>query len=207
MTAWPALTEAGRAVAALWRSGGAVMLPLALCAALLWGALTHRALLLRPSPGGGALARLAAARARGVPTHGEDTLNRAILAVWPLLGARRLHRLDLTAALGPLRAELDEGKQLVRATVTVAPLLGLLGTVMGMIETFQSLAEMALYTQGGGVAAGIAEALLTTQLGLVISVPGILVGRGLDQRQERVAHELDALEEQLMLTVPAREAA
>ncbi|MBL8617772.1 MAG: MotA/TolQ/ExbB proton channel family protein [Deltaproteobacteria bacterium] len=187
------------AVVELWRSGGAVMLPLATCAALLWAALAHRALALRAGRGGEALARLAAARAKGAPPTGSTVRDRAVAAVMPLADRPRVHRLDLSAALGPLRGELDEGKVLVRATVTVAPLLGLLGTVMGMIETFQSLADMALYTQGGGVAAGIAEALLTTQLGLVISVPGILIGRALDQRQEHLNHELDALEEQLML--------
>jgi biopolymer transport protein ExbB len=195
------------AVAELWRSGGAVMWPLAICAALLWGALAHRALALRKGRGGEASARLGAARAAGVAPTGSDVRDRAVAALMPLCVRPKLHRLDLSAAVGPLRAELDEGKVLVRATVTVAPLLGLLGTVMGMIETFQSLADMALYTQGGGVAAGIAEALLTTQLGLVISVPGILIGRALDQRQEHLNHELDALEEQLMLRTTPRAAA
>lgn len=70
----------------------------------------------------------------------------------------------------------------IRSVVKVAPLLGLLGTVSGMIQTFSALAEGA----GGeaSVAAGISEALLTTQLGLVIAVPGVLVSRLLDRRAE-----------------------
>jgi biopolymer transport protein ExbB len=160
-------------VAALWDAGGGVMPALTLSAFLLGAALMWRALtLLRP---GGALPRARAAVAARQPGAGP---------VPPLV-------LDL--ALAPLRAELGAGRGLVRGVVSVAPLLGLLGTVMGMIETFDSLADAALVTQDGGVAGGIAEALLTTQLGLVISVPGVLIGRALDRRQERDELALDEL--------------
>ncbi|MEC8423819.1 MAG: MotA/TolQ/ExbB proton channel family protein, partial [Myxococcota bacterium] len=85
------------------------------------------------------------------------------------------------------------------------PLLGLLGTVTGMIETFRSLGKMELFTQGGGVAGGIGEALLTTQMGLAVSVPGLIVGRLLDRRQVVLEDELDQLEE--LARNPTREAA
>ncbi|MEC8278749.1 MAG: MotA/TolQ/ExbB proton channel family protein, partial [Myxococcota bacterium] len=64
----------------------------------------------------------------------------------------------------------------------VAPLLGLLGTVGGMIETFEGLGQQQLYTQSGGVAGGIASALLTTQLGLVVSVPALIASRIIDSK-------------------------
>jgi biopolymer transport protein ExbB len=70
---------------------------------------------------------------------------------------------------------------MIRSIVVCAPLLGLLGTVSGMIETFDSMAEGALHTHGGGIAAGIAEALVSTELGLVVAVPGLLLGRLLDR--------------------------
>lgn len=59
--------------------------------------------------------------------------------------------------------------------VATAPLMGLLGTVIGMLATFSGIAR-----KGGGdtvdvVASGISEALITTQTGLVIALPGIFL--------------------------------
>ena len=59
----------------------------------------------------------------------------------------------------------------------VAPLAGLLGTVAGMIETFDSLGSMSLFSQSGGVAGGISQALISTQMGLAVAIPGLLAGR------------------------------
>jgi biopolymer transport protein ExbB len=98
-------------------------------------------------------------------------------------------------ALLELRGTLGNGRTLVRTLVVLAPLAGLLGTVTGMIETFRSLADMALFTQGGGIAGGIAEALLTTQMGLAVSVPGLVVGRALDLRESSLQADLDLLTE------------
>ncbi len=72
----------------------------------------------------------------------------------------------------------------IKAIVIVAPLLGLLGTVIGMIETFDSLKDAALFTQGGGIAGGISQALITTQMGLVVAIPGLLIGKKLDQKEK-----------------------
>ena len=68
----------------------------------------------------------------------------------------------------PLRRDLV----ILAALISAAPLLGLLGTVWGMIQTFQVL---ALKTGGssGLMAAGISQALITTQFGLVVALPGI----------------------------------
>ena len=53
-----------------------------------------------------------------------------------------------------------------------------------MIETFSALGDMALFTQSGGIAGGISQALLTTQMGLVVAIPGLLVGRILGRSAE-----------------------
>jgi biopolymer transport protein ExbB len=60
----------------------------------------------------------------------------------------------------------------VGALTAVAPLLGLLGTVFGMIHTFDAVATISGNT-GTRVAAGISQALITTQFGLVVAVPGV----------------------------------
>jgi biopolymer transport protein ExbB len=55
--------------------------------------------------------------------------------------------------------------------ISAAPLSGLLGTVIGMLKTFDGLSSSAGATTGL-IAGGIAEALITTQAGLVIAIPG-----------------------------------
>ena len=90
------------------------------------------------------------------------------------------------AILHAIFSELDNGRALITAMIAVAPLLGLLGTVGGMIETFEGLGQQQLYTQSGGVAGGIASALLTTQLGLVVSVPALIAARIVDSKSKEI---------------------
>ena len=90
-----------------------------------------------------------------------------------------------------IRGELSRGATLARTIVVIAPLLGLLGTVNGMIELFDSLGSGTVYSQGGGIAQGIAEALFTTQLGLAVAIPGFFVSRMLERREEQLLSELE----------------
>ncbi len=65
---------------------------------------------------------------------------------------------------------LEKGQSLVKLLAAVAPLLGLLGTVTGMIETFQAI---SLFGTGDPklMAGGISQALMTTLLGLTVAIP------------------------------------
>jgi len=91
------------------------------------------------------------------------------------------------------RKDLGKYKSLVKTIVVVAPLIGLLGTVIGMIETFDSLASMSLFSQSGGIAGGISQALFTTQLGLVVAVPGLVIGRLLDKKAFNMELDLEQI--------------
>ncbi|WP_198264972.1 MotA/TolQ/ExbB proton channel family protein [sulfur-oxidizing endosymbiont of Gigantopelta aegis] len=73
---------------------------------------------------------------------------------------------------------------------TVAPLLGLLGTVIGMIETFQSI---ALFGTGDPklMSGGISQALVTTGLGLIVAVPAVLLHGFLQTKSNRLIQILD----------------
>jgi len=73
-------------------------------------------------------------------------------------------------------------RSIILSLIAIAPLLGLLGTVSGMIETFRGLGEQSLFTQTGGVAGGIGEALLTTQVGLIVAAPATVALRALDSK-------------------------
>lgn len=72
----------------------------------------------------------------------------------------------------------------------VSPLLGLLGTVTGMIHTFQSI---TVFGTGDPrlLAGGISEALLTTQVGLSIAIPVLLVHHFLSRRVEKIEDDMD----------------
>ncbi len=78
-----------------------------------------------------------------------------------------------------LRAELNEmfeQQRFVIATLTAAaPLLGLLGTVTGMISTFQSLVDRSGQKSLEGLADGISIALITTETGLAVAIPAVIL--------------------------------
>ncbi len=61
------------------------------------------------------------------------------------------------------------------AMITAAPLLGLLGTVSGMVTTFESLSGHSPEKIMGGLARGISEVLVATESGLVVAIPALLV--------------------------------
>jgi biopolymer transport protein ExbB len=78
---------------------------------------------------------------------------------------------------------------IIRACIVIAPLLGLLGTVTGMIETFDTICHGGYVTE---MSRGICKALLTTQYGLAIAAPGLLAERVLLRRQARLDRLLRA---------------
>ncbi|MEM6991684.1 MAG: MotA/TolQ/ExbB proton channel family protein [Myxococcota bacterium] len=90
-----------------------------------------------------------------------------------------------TQALMVMRERLQRRLSLVNVVAGVAPLLGLLGTVTGMIHTFA-----VVTTTGTGepqqLAAGISQALLTTQFGLVIAIPAFLAYALLSRGARRI---------------------
>lgn len=110
-------------------------------------------------------------------------------------GASTIH--DTSEFFDELRtseiAPFDRELRVMKICVGVAPLLGLLGTVTGMLATFEALASGS----GGDktmelVAKGISEALITTETGLVVALPGVfyqhLLARKYDQYKAFLAH-------------------
>ncbi len=170
--------------------GGSVMIPLAVATFVLWYALGYRYMLLqRGQPATVTELLKAYANGPGLAPRGiVDTA--AFLCVRAVQDVRDNPRRVLDDACAVVEQDLKRGRILIKSVVAAAPLTGLLGTVLGMIETFDSLADMSLYSASGGIAGGISQALFTTQMGLVVAVPGILVGRALDKRQTVLAGEL-----------------
>jgi biopolymer transport protein ExbB len=85
---------------------------------------------------------------------------------------------------------LQRGLGALSLLAAIAPLLGLLGTVVGIIETFQSI---TLFGTGDprAMSDGISQALVTTVMGLVVAIPLLLMHSFLSSRSNRMTHLLD----------------
>lgn len=180
-----------------FESGGYVMPPLIVATVVLWWTLGYRMMALR----------------RGSPRSPRVMADRYLAGQLPSnegVLVRVLHKgMKLRAQTPPdLRRFLDDAfaaeaseirkyKVLITTIVLVAPLLGLLGTVSGMIETFDSLGDMSLFSQSGGIAGGISQALITTQMGLAVSIPGLIVNGILDKKQKQLEIEMAQLKDYL----------
>jgi len=82
---------------------------------------------------------------------------------------------------------------ILQALVAAAPLLGLLGTVLGMIGTFDAIAERSSQTTEL-MASGVSQAMITTQFGLIVAIPGLFGINVLKKRMEQLQHHLLALQ-------------
>lgn len=136
----------------------------------------------------------------------------ALLLRWMELGAGDTITAQMTRAAGPpgpgrswrVRVAAEEGRhRLHRAgaatdlMIAAAPLLGLLGTISGMIETFDVLHMTQGLDRSEAMARGISKALITTEFGLLLSIPAILASRAIGRREARHARKFDELEARL----------
>ena len=96
----------------------------------------------------------------------------------------------LDEALLAEQPRLERGQALVKLLAAIAPLLGLLGTVTGMIGTFQSI---TVFGTGDPklMAGGISQALVTTVLGLVTAVPLLFAQTGLSSLSKGLMGRLE----------------
>ena len=87
---------------------------------------------------------------------------------------------------------LDRHLAVIGVLATVAPLLGLLGTVLGMIATFDII---AIFGTGNAkaMAGGISQALITTQTGLLVAIPGLYMRSFLARRAENLKHRIASM--------------
>lgn len=86
---------------------------------------------------------------------------------------------------------LRGGLRLLEATAAIAPLIGLLGTVLGMIDAFQQLQNAGSHVNPAVLSGGIWEALITTAGGLVVAIPSLAAWHFLDRIVERSRHQME----------------
>lgn len=101
-----------------------------------------------------------------------------------------------------LRAELNEvyhqQRFVIVTLIAAAPLMGLLGTVTGMISTFQSLIDRSGQKSFEGLADGISVALITTETGLAVAIPAVILLHFAQRHVQHGEQNLVRLESRLM---------
>jgi biopolymer transport protein ExbB len=168
----------------IWFSGGWAMIVLAVNACLLgWIGLNVKLRLMRAD-----YHRISESRWRSWICDAADREGDVGELIGFALGAHSLSAME--AVFEEFRhiqiSSLERELKIMRVCVATSPLLGLLGTVTGMLTTFGALA----FGSGGEqtmnmIAGGISEALITTETGLVIALPGLLFVHHLAQEKER----------------------
>ena len=100
-------------------------------------------------------------------------------------------------------SQLRKHLQVINGVATVAPLLGLLGTVIGMIQAFNQIASSSAMGKAEELAMGIALALLTTAAGLVIAIPSLIIYMYLAGRVDTLVMEMDELAQNVVHLISA----
>jgi len=115
-----------------------------------------------------------------VRAGGRESLDRHAQRLVRIEGAKMLRFVTILGTIG-----------------SVAPFIGLFGTVVGIIHAFKAIAENA----GGGpsvVANGIAEALITTALGLFVAIPAVVAYNMFARRIERTTEDMEICAEEVI---------
>ncbi|MDR2613358.1 MAG: MotA/TolQ/ExbB proton channel family protein [Deltaproteobacteria bacterium] len=198
----------------LIQRGGWVMYPILCCSLValaiilerLWALrrarVAPRSLVLSVS---GLLARRQFNEAAFLCQDGESAAARLIRQGLKMTGRGRVLFKDAMEEAGRREAAtLNAHLELLSVIASVSPLLGLLGTVSGMIVAFGAVAQAGMGNPGL-LAGGIGQALLTTAAGLVIAIPAMIIHRLLAGRAEALLAELEDLGSDLLEALAAAE--
>ncbi|WP_020585787.1 MotA/TolQ/ExbB proton channel family protein [Desulfobacter curvatus] len=177
------------------RSGGVVMVPILCVSLVMWVLIFNRLFFLHrlyvknmPRAMAGELVRenlCPDKRYKGANAF----LVRAFLSRRSPVSDPGLDERILDETVMNLTASLDRHLALIGVLSAVAPLMGLLGTVVGMMETFDVI---TVFGTGNvrAMASGISVALVTTQTGLMISIPGLYMSGWLNRRASNLKHRI-----------------
>ena len=105
------------------------------------------------------------------------------------------------ATIASSRSSVERHFFLLSMTATLAPFLGLLGTVWGILLTFSGLQSGASFSSNAAILGGLSTALTTTVLGLVIAIPALISYSYLQNASKRLSEEMDQFRHILLSTV------
>jgi biopolymer transport protein ExbB len=110
-----------------------------------------------------------------------------------------------TRAANQEMQRFSQGLPTLDTCITAAPLLGLLGTVTGMMATFASLQGGDIAAAAGQITGGVAEALIATACGLLIAVSGLFPFNYLNARLDQARHEVEDASNSLEIIIKKSE--
>ncbi len=108
-------------------------------------------------------------------------------------------------ASGQQLGRFTQGMATLDTVITAAPMLGLLGTVTGMMKTFGALGGGNLAAASGAITGGVAEALIATAAGLLIAIMALLPFNYLNARTEQAKQEVSDASHALEILVKKSE--
>ena len=175
-------------------SGGMVMIPLALVSIVMWVLILNRVMFFRRLYIKNMTRIQAGHYVRENKRPDPEQYKGAIALLVSEFISRRsratdldLHLLDETVM--SITATLDRFLAMIGILAGIAPLLGLLGTVTGMLVTFDVISVFGT-GNARAMAGGISEALISTQTGLLIAIPGLYMANFLKRRSERLKQRI-----------------
>jgi len=111
---------------------------------------------------------------------------------------------EMTVLAKGMVADLRSGLRALELIVTIAPLLGLFGTVLGMIDAFQTLQAAGSRADPSALAGGIWEALLTTAAGMGVAIPAAMALSWFDGISETMQGRMEAAATRIFTRGPQR---
>ncbi len=188
-------------------TGDEVMWALLVLAILLWFGLGYRLAVLLPPSRQQLRQRLQGLMAQP-PKASTNRASKPLLTALAVWRQRPRHlRAQLDQAFARWEAETQHYHRVIGAIVIAAPLTGLLGTVVGMVDTFDAIAASEAISYGSGIAAGISKALLATQIGLAVAIPGLIINSLLERKAQKIRGEIEQVKDYLCATQPTEFAA
>ena len=189
---------------ALWAIAGLSVLTLAIILWKLWRLAREGAWTAAPAEA--AVAAALAGRDPGAPRGVRGRFLRGVLAARSLPDP--LAREEVMRLAARDLARLRRGLRPLDLIVTIAPLIGLLGTVLGMIEAFRALETSGGQADPAVLAGGIWEALLTTAAGMAVAIPAAAALSWFESIVEAVQTDMEDIATRLFTGLPPpREAA
>ena len=207
----------GKRLTDVLRNGGPLMIPILFCSFVLVVFTLERLISLRK----GRIIPMPFA-SKFIEQVGNGTLNKAgAIEICEKDGSAIAHVFQAAAqkwgksSVEVEQAVLDEGERqshymrrylrLINGIATVCPLLGLLGTVLGMIHAFDAISSVdnALVDPKVMIATGISQALLTTAAGMTVAIPALIAYMFFSSRVDRRVMEIDSLGMQVVRIVCA----
>jgi biopolymer transport protein ExbB len=192
----------------LFAKGGVLMYPILLCSIIALYIVLERFLILRKAQidAGQFMMRLRSVLQKGDIMAGINFCSKTNAPIANLMrrgltkypdGHERVREAIETAGKEEVY-HLERGLGILASIAGIAPLLGFLGTVTGMIGAFRTIEQLSGVVNPSDLAGGIWEALLTTAFGLIVGIPAYGFYNWFVSRVQRVVFEMESASEEFL---------